>query len=58
MQDPDRYFEYRVRYLPKQLDAARKKVEMLENEARRYGLTELLRTDDREPGCAPAPRSR
>ena len=32
----------RRRYLPAQLEAARRKVEALENEARRYGMTELL----------------
>lgn len=32
---------YRKRYLPAQLSAARHKVEMLEAEARRYGLTEM-----------------
>lgn len=32
----------RQRYLPEQLEAARKKVVMLENEARRYGMEELL----------------
>jgi hypothetical protein len=38
----ERYFEYRLRYLPAQLDAARAKVAALEVEARRYGMTELL----------------
>lgn len=33
----------RQRYLPRQIEAARHKVVMLENEARRYGMTELLR---------------
>lgn len=33
---------YRVRYLPRQLEAARRKVAMLENEARRYGFHDLL----------------
>jgi len=32
----------RSRYLPHQLEAARKKVRILENEARRYGFTHLL----------------
>jgi len=32
----------RARYLPGQLAAARKKVKMLENEARRYGMLELI----------------
>ena len=34
--------KYRVSYLPAQLAAARRKVAMLENEARLYGMTELL----------------
>ena len=38
----DRYFEYRVRSLPAMLDRARRKVEALENEARRYGMLDLL----------------
>jgi hypothetical protein len=33
----------RVRYLPTQLEAVRRKVAMLENEARRYGLHDLVR---------------
>lgn len=33
---------HRARYLPAQLEAARAKVRMLENEARRYGLHDLL----------------
>lgn len=32
----------RARYLPGQLEAARRKVVALENEARRYGMVELL----------------
>ena len=32
----------RRRYLPSQIDAARRKVLALENEALRYGMTELL----------------
>jgi DNA-binding MarR family transcriptional regulator len=32
----------RRRYLPSQLDAARRKVRALENEAERYGMRELL----------------
>ena len=32
----------RTRYLPSQLDAARRKVAALENEARRYGMLHLL----------------
>lgn len=38
----DRSLYMRVRYLPDQLEAARRKVAMLENEARRYGLNDLL----------------
>lgn len=37
-----RWIVYRLRFLPQQLEAARHKVRMLENEARRYGLTDLL----------------
>ena len=38
----ERFFRYRVNYLPQQLEAARRKVVMLENEARRLGMTDLL----------------
>lgn len=34
----------RMRYLPEQLRATYKKLEMLENEARRYGMNDLVRT--------------
>lgn len=34
---------YRVRILPEQLDLARRRVAMLEKEAARLGLTDLLR---------------
>ena len=37
----------RVRCLPNQLEAARRRVRALENEARRYGLTDLLQTGER-----------
>jgi len=37
-----RYTRHRLSYLPRQLEAARHKVAMLENEARRYGMTDLL----------------
>ena len=44
--DPDErrqdYLAHRVRYLPRQLEAARHKVAALENEAARYGMVELL----------------
>lgn len=36
------HMEYRLRYLPRQIEAARAKVIALENEARRCGMTELL----------------
>lgn len=34
---------YRRKYLPVQLEATRRKVAMLENEARRLGMDELLK---------------
>lgn len=40
----ERWLEYRVRYLPQQLDRARRRVAALENEARRYGMNDLLGT--------------
>lgn len=36
------YRVHRIRYLPFALDAARRKVRALENEARRYGMEDLL----------------
>lgn len=36
------YLEHRIRYLPMQIASARAKVQHLEEEARRYGMTELL----------------
>lgn len=36
------HMAYRVRILPVQLEGARNKLAALENEARRYGMTELL----------------
>ena len=33
---------YRIRALPARIEAARRKVTALENEARRYGMTDLL----------------
>lgn len=36
------HMEYRLRYLPRQIEAARAKVVALENEARRYGMDELV----------------
>lgn len=38
----DRFLQHRLEYLPRQLESARHKVAMLENEARRYGMVELL----------------
>ena len=38
----ERYARHRIEYLPKQLSATRHKLAMLENEARRLGLTNLL----------------
>ena len=43
---PQQQHNARLRYLPAQLAAARHKVRALENEARRYGMAELL-----EPCC-------
>jgi hypothetical protein len=40
--EQQRYFISRVRRLPAMLEVARHKVRMLENEARRYGLNDLL----------------
>lgn len=45
MSDDDQrveYILYRQRFLPVQLTKARAKVTALENEAARYGMTELL----------------
>lgn len=45
MTAPEReaFSEYRRRrYLPEQIAATRRKLAMLENEARRYGMDELL----------------
>ena len=38
----DRYTYHRLAYLPRQLEATRRKLVMLENEARRYGMLDLL----------------
>lgn len=40
--DAERYLAYRIRIVPQQLDAARRKVAALENEARRLGMVDLL----------------
>lgn len=40
--EEQRRLQYRMRYLPSQIIALRRKLAMLENEARRYGFTELL----------------
>lgn len=46
----ERYERSRVRYLPIQLEATRRKLAMLENEARRLGLTDLLASPpERQP---------
>lgn len=37
-----KWLHYRLRILPEQLEAARRKVRALENEATRYGLTHLV----------------
>lgn len=43
MSDPsEKRFEYRVRVLPGQLEAARRRVAMLEREAARLGLRDLV----------------
>lgn len=36
------YLAHRVRYLPTAIEAARRKVAALENEARRYGMEDLV----------------
>lgn len=38
----ERFLEYRIRILPTQLEAARRKVAALEREAVRLGMTHLL----------------
>ena len=38
-----RYLEHRLRYLPTALESARRKLAALETEARRYGMTDLLK---------------
>lgn len=38
----ERRLEYRIRYLPHQLVATREKLRLLEVEAARYGMTDLL----------------
>lgn len=38
----DRQLYDRIKYLPRQIDATRRKLAALEAEARRYGLTDLL----------------
>lgn len=37
-----RYLAYRMAYLPHQIAATKRKLQMLRNEARRYGMTDLL----------------
>lgn len=36
------YMAHRIRYLPTAIDNARRNLRALENEAARYGMTELL----------------
>lgn len=36
------YKLYRIKYLPRQLEATRAKLRALENEARRYGMEDIL----------------
>jgi len=38
----DKHMYYRVRSLPARIDAARRKLAALENEARRFGLHDLV----------------
>lgn len=38
----ERYVRHRLAYLPTQLENARRKLAALENEARRYGMHDLL----------------
>lgn len=38
----DRHLYYRARILPEQLERARRRVQMLEREAARYGMLDLL----------------
>lgn len=42
MTPAEKWIAYRVRHLPKQIEAARRKVAALENEARRYGMNDLI----------------
>lgn len=42
MTPPERYMEHRVRYLPRQIEAARAKLAALEREAARLGMHDLL----------------
>lgn len=39
----DRYFDHRVRYLPRAIAGTRRKLAALEEEAARYGLHDLVR---------------
>ena len=47
MSDRLTYMERRIRRLPAMLENARRKVAAYENEARRYGMTELLEQERR-----------
>lgn len=42
--------DYRLEYLPKQLDRARRRYRALVNEAHRYGLRSILTEDERKMG--------
>lgn len=46
LKDLTEFKYYRQRYLPGQIKAAREKLKALENEARRYGMTELLEASE------------
>lgn len=43
-----KYVAHRVAYLPRAIDSARRKLSALENEARRYGMNDLLETSATE----------
>lgn len=44
MTPEEKHLAYRVRYLPTQLEHARRRVEQLENEARRFGFHDLVQS--------------
>ncbi len=45
--------DYRLEYLPKQLDRARRRYRALVNEAHRYGLRSILTEDERKMEIKP-----